>query len=180
MANQFIKLIVLFSCISFIYAQKHIPDEIIERLIIRNINITRQILEDYAVKNNGHYPQNIKEFIRNLPTSFKNPVDSTFEAITDRDSNIPAVVIYRFCEPNGYELMANNTKGERLPYSFKEKTVAGIKGTAVPVWCYFPKNGTQSPTGEPNWYYYWSQTSASTGEHIYDPTIGTPIMGEYH
>ncbi|MEO0190492.1 MAG: hypothetical protein ABIL18_05885 [candidate division WOR-3 bacterium] len=181
MPNNFLKATILvFCCFAFSSGQRRIPEEIIGRLIIRNINITVKTVEEYADKHNGNYPQTVVEFMDDLPTDFKNPVDSSYEVITDKDINTPGVILYKFMESNGYEITANDAGGNRLPYRLREKKVMSPKGTAVPVWCYFPKNGTQSPTGEPNWYYYWSQTSASIGEHIYDPTIGTPFMGEYH
>ena len=39
---------------------------------------------------------------------------------------------------------------------------------------FFTKTATNNPGGkEPNWYYYWSQTSASSGTHKYNPNLGT-------
>ncbi|MEW6609552.1 MAG: hypothetical protein AB1414_19260, partial [bacterium] len=44
---------------------------------------------------------------------------------------------------------------------------------------FFPRDGTNNPWGPliPNWYFYWSQTKASSGNHIYDGT--TPYFGYY-
>jgi len=41
-----------------------------------------------------------------------------------------------------------------------------------PVEIFFSRDGTNNPGGTaPNWYYYWSQTSASTGSHMYNPSL---------
>ena len=49
---------------------------------------------------------------------------------------------------------------------------------SVMVKVYYPKNSQNNPAGlEPNWYFYWSQTIASTGTHVYDPT--TDEIGYY-
>jgi hypothetical protein len=38
---------------------------------------------------------------------------------------------------------------------------------------FFSRDATNNPGGtNPNWYYYWSQTSASTGSHQYNANIG--------
>ncbi|MBI3945759.1 MAG: hypothetical protein HY321_07560 [Armatimonadetes bacterium] len=43
---------------------------------------------------------------------------------------------------------------------------------------FFPKDGTNNPNGNvPNWYYYWSQTSANYGTHSYDASLGSSGSG---
>jgi hypothetical protein len=48
---------------------------------------------------------------------------------------------------------------------------------SVNVIYFFAKSGTENPSGKPNWYYYWSQTGASSGTHLYDSV--TPYFGYY-
>ncbi|HDH13071.1 MAG TPA: hypothetical protein ENG83_12880 [Nitrospirae bacterium] len=55
--------------------------------------------------------------------------------------------------------------------------VSGTQDTQT-VQTFFSKNALNNPgSGDPNWYYYWSQTEASSGNHQYDPA--TPNYGYY-
>lgn len=54
----------------------------------------------------------------------------------------------------------------------------GIISNTIDVIYFFPKNGTENPSGNPNWYYYWSQTTATTGIHYYSTT--TANYGYYN
>lgn len=65
---------------------------------------------------------------------------------------------------------SNNEFG---PRPIGATVVGGMGGSSVSVKFFFPKYGNNHPNtnGTPNWYYYWEQTDANYGSHIYDASV---------
>lgn len=51
------------------------------------------------------------------------------------------------------------------------EAVAREISKTVNVIYFFPRDGYENGSGNPNWYYYWSRTSASSGSHQYNSTL---------
>jgi hypothetical protein len=69
-----------------------------------------------------------------------------------------------------------------VPFVFN-KAIAGEITKTVNVIYFFERDGDQNPSSDPNWYYYWSQTSASSGNHEYedrDDVYGSYTPGDDH
>jgi len=63
-------------------------------------------------------------------------------------------------------------------FGLGNKVIAGEITKSVDVQYFFPRDGDQNPSSDPNWYYYWSQTGGNSGTHEYDGN--TPYFGYYN
>ena len=58
-----------------------------------------------------------------------------------------------------------------LTSSTFDKTIAKEITKTVNVKYFFPKNGIQNPSGDPNWFYYWNQVCGDPNA-VYDSALG--------
>jgi hypothetical protein len=67
---------------------------------------------------------------------------------------------------------SNNDFGDHtVIVSFEDKDGNNV-ANGVTVQIFYPRDDNTNPgSGDPNWYYYWSQALGVVGEHIYDPSI---------